>query len=113
MTASATNRFDEVHSSEVLPGSIGRGSGMTIKEFNRRLTLFMRKRGIPNTEMQWRSRSRREAEVAGSGGIHADEVAPLKRSGVESKPRSNAPAEMPALPVRVCRIRKACLWAQL
>ncbi len=37
---------------------LGRGTGMSFKEFRQRLKEYMSRKGISNNEAQWRSRSR-------------------------------------------------------
>ncbi len=37
---------------------LGRGTGMSFKEFRQRLNAYMQRKGIANNEAQWRSRSR-------------------------------------------------------
>lgn len=41
------NPHHEMNSADGLPLSLGRGTGMTIKEFNRKLDAFMRKKKMP------------------------------------------------------------------
>ena len=66
MTSNATNCFDELRCAAAPPASIGRGSGMTIKEFKQRLNQLMRRKQMPNR--QWRSRSQRAAEAVDAPG---------------------------------------------
>ena len=45
MTAMTMNH--DLNSADGFPLSLGRGTGMTIKEFNRKLNAFMRKKNMP------------------------------------------------------------------
>ena len=80
-----TNYMDPLHSSAELPGSIGRGTGYTLKEIRRQLTAFMRRKGMPSH--LWRSMT-----------VHPDRTLPRAKSQAPSRP---------------CRIVKDDLWAKL
>lgn len=84
MNQLTANYSDGMRTTDAPPASIGRGTGCTIKELNRRLNDLLRKKGM--TRERWR-------------------VMPNFR---KSKP---APAPLPPPPP--CRIRKADLWSQL
>jgi hypothetical protein len=46
MSDPSTNGHVPVRTSDVQPATIGRGTGFTIKEFNRRLAAALRRKGI-------------------------------------------------------------------
>jgi hypothetical protein len=52
MSDTATNRHDANHCSDVQPGTIGRGTGYTIKQFRRALDNLMKRKGVPSAS--WR-----------------------------------------------------------
>jgi hypothetical protein len=76
--------MDPLHSSAELPGSIGRGTGYTLKEIRRQLTAFMRRKGMPSH--LWRSMT-----------VHPERTLPRADQALS----------------RPCRIVKDDLWAKL
>jgi hypothetical protein len=58
--STATNYWQEWQTASDAGPGLGRGTGMTMKEFNRRLTKLMRRKRILLSDWRWRRRRRRK-----------------------------------------------------
>ena len=62
MSDSATNRAAALAAADGLPATVGRGSGFTLREMNRKINAYMRRKHIPSHK--WRTKAECDAERA-------------------------------------------------